>query len=326
MRQKKLVERYELQLEKVDDIEALMESAQDRLEKLYQAMCKKYAVSPRRTPFEASCANGQVQQTTKAESIAPKEQEQDATTFVPPTSAAQAFESAIIKIYKEHNPSKLSSVSELLNKYTGQEAMLYRSICQKYSVAPDEMLLNDDAVKEEKSAAAVKEEPRAASEGSSQATSAGWGWGGGLSALQAISGAAEGLREAQKGLQGFREQVERSFEEAIRSEEDVSVLQAVKTLGAAASSARSDAEPSGKIQAFQSLVDTMPEQVDPPREASIHFDGTSPVQVVLPLKSEEAGTGNESPQVQESCESLKPMDRGSEESETIDKKLQVAHY
>jgi len=42
----------------------------------------------------------------------------------------------ICEVYREHNPSKLDDVDNLLMKYRGREELVYRGICDKYSVEP----------------------------------------------------------------------------------------------------------------------------------------------------------------------------------------------
>jgi len=42
----------------------------------------------------------------------------------------------ICEVYREHNPSKLDDVDNLLTKYRGREELVYRGICDKYKVEP----------------------------------------------------------------------------------------------------------------------------------------------------------------------------------------------
>lgn len=44
------------------------------------------------------------------------------------------YEQIIINIYKQHNPEKVSGVSDLLHKYQGQEEELLESLFQKYNI------------------------------------------------------------------------------------------------------------------------------------------------------------------------------------------------
>merc|ERR1719163_1324089 len=46
------------------------------------------------------------------------------------------FRELICEVYKEHNPTKLGDVDNLLAKYRGREELVYRGICDKYKVEP----------------------------------------------------------------------------------------------------------------------------------------------------------------------------------------------
>eukprot|EP00913_Durusdinium_trenchii_P016923 g15909.t2 len=107
----------------------------------------------------------------------------------------------ITAIYREHNPTKLAEVDKLFEKYAEQLPVLYQSICQKYDVKPlPELVENDSTVAHR----APAEESKSLW-GASFLTS-------GLQTLKTLHGAAEGIRE----------HMEKSFEEAIRSEEEPS--------------------------------------------------------------------------------------------------------
>eukprot|EP00913_Durusdinium_trenchii_P005489 g5116.t1 len=53
------------------------------------------------------------------------------------TSCSLAYRERMVKIYKEHNPSKVSEIDTLMAKYVGQEHTMYLKICKKYSVQPE---------------------------------------------------------------------------------------------------------------------------------------------------------------------------------------------
>merc|ERR1719409_1171202 len=57
-----------------------------------------------------------------------------------PTAAQEEqvkkFKELICEVYKEHNPTKLGDVDNLLAKYRGREELVYRGICDKYKVEP----------------------------------------------------------------------------------------------------------------------------------------------------------------------------------------------
>jgi hypothetical protein len=46
------------------------------------------------------------------------------------------YRGLITEIYKEHNPSKLSDIEGLLQKYKGRAELVYKGICEKYRVEP----------------------------------------------------------------------------------------------------------------------------------------------------------------------------------------------
>lgn len=53
------------------------------------------------------------------------------------SSSDTDYRAKLAKFYKEHNPSKLSSVDANLAKYKGREDELFRKLYQKYGLAPD---------------------------------------------------------------------------------------------------------------------------------------------------------------------------------------------
>lgn len=55
--------------------------------------------------------------------------------FAPPTSSV-AMEERVRQFYQEHNPSKLASVPEILEKYRGREQELLLKLQKQYGVAP----------------------------------------------------------------------------------------------------------------------------------------------------------------------------------------------
>lgn len=52
------------------------------------------------------------------------------------TRQVKKYRELITDIYKEHNPSKLSDIDGLLQKYKGREELVYKGICEKYRVEP----------------------------------------------------------------------------------------------------------------------------------------------------------------------------------------------
>lgn len=68
----------------------------------------------------------------------PTKEDGEAAPGAPPESVSlkKAYTDLIRDLYKEHNPTKLDSVDQLLTKYSGQEQDLYLTICRKYSVTP----------------------------------------------------------------------------------------------------------------------------------------------------------------------------------------------
>ncbi|CAE7529001.1 NUP145 [Symbiodinium natans] len=49
----------------------------------------------------------------------------------------QAYRERMIKIYQQHNPSKVNEIDALMGKYVGQEHTMYLKICKKYNVQPE---------------------------------------------------------------------------------------------------------------------------------------------------------------------------------------------
>ena len=49
----------------------------------------------------------------------------------------KVIKDAILALYKEHNPAKISSVEKLWNKYAGKEEELLKLIRKKYGVKQD---------------------------------------------------------------------------------------------------------------------------------------------------------------------------------------------
>eukprot|EP00439_Symbiodinium_sp_Y106_P032047 s2705_g3.t2 len=54
-----------------------------------------------------------------------------------PVDVKQAYRERMIKIYQQHNPSKVSEIDSLMGKYVGQEHTMYLKICKKYNVQPE---------------------------------------------------------------------------------------------------------------------------------------------------------------------------------------------
>ncbi|CAL1141650.1 unnamed protein product [Cladocopium goreaui] len=164
----------------------VLERYRERLESLYQAICARY---------------------------------EDAK----PEDLRAMYTRHITAIYREHNPTKLSEVDKLIDKYSEQLPVLYQSICQKYEIKPSPELENE-----------AKGEIQSTAEskplwGASFLTS-------GLQTLKTLHGAAEGIRQ----------HMEQSFEEAIRSEEEISTMQVVQGLSKAAEKGAAKAEMKSK--------------------------------------------------------------------------------
>ncbi|CAE7563039.1 unnamed protein product, partial [Symbiodinium sp. CCMP2456] len=54
-----------------------------------------------------------------------------------PVDVKQAYRERMIKIYQQHNPSKVNEIDTLMGKYVGQEHTMYLKICKKYNVQPE---------------------------------------------------------------------------------------------------------------------------------------------------------------------------------------------
>eukprot|EP00931_Biecheleriopsis_adriatica_P102925 TRINITY_DN7782_c0_g1_i1.p1 TRINITY_DN7782_c0_g1~~TRINITY_DN7782_c0_g1_i1.p1 ORF type:complete len:2353 (-),score=629.77 TRINITY_DN7782_c0_g1_i1:22-7080(-) len=63
----------------------------------------------------------------------------------PPPSAKEWSREKVTKVYTEHNPSKLSEIEKLLEKYSGKEIELYEKVCKKYNVTPEKYSLTEAA-------------------------------------------------------------------------------------------------------------------------------------------------------------------------------------
>lgn len=61
------------------------------------------------------------------------------TTAPPPMVQTQGYDwrPIIEEMYRRYNPTKLSELSSILDKYRGNEADLYRALCEKYGPLPD---------------------------------------------------------------------------------------------------------------------------------------------------------------------------------------------
>ncbi|CAE8720153.1 unnamed protein product [Polarella glacialis] len=259
--------KYEDQIDKVQDLDQFIQRTGERLQNLYEALCKKYGL----VPGQSSPQQARSPEAAEAESSAGGAADGGmATRLASSDSAAtgnprpvSAYRTAIVAVYEEHNPDKLGSVDGLLDKFKGREEMLYRSVCQKYNVEPAASLLtDDDAEGNSESRSSAASEPVMPSLG-------GWGgslWGGGFSALTRLSSAAE-------GIQRLRQQAERSFEDALRSEEDVSMLQAVKGLA------------SGATEVLASTTNAVGEQTQDADDTSVEEDGKQ-TQTEFPAEQE----------------------------------------
>mmetsp|Transcript_73268 Transcript_73268/g.177171 ORF Transcript_73268/g.177171 Transcript_73268/m.177171 type:complete len:576 (-) Transcript_73268:171-1898(-) len=53
--------------------------------------------------------------------------------------SAEQYKTLVTKVYTEKNPAKLPDLPYLLEKYTNREHELFRQVCEKYSVDPDEL-------------------------------------------------------------------------------------------------------------------------------------------------------------------------------------------
>ena len=54
-----------------------------------------------------------------------------------PNAGPEHWRDLIVQVYKDHNPSKVGDIDNLMSKYKGREKSLYLSICEKYRVAPN---------------------------------------------------------------------------------------------------------------------------------------------------------------------------------------------
>lgn len=141
----------------------------------------------------------------------------------------ESYRKKIYSIYAEHNQAKLGEVDSILDKCAGKERLLYEAVCMKYlGCVPDD---NSQATA---TPSAGDDRAQDASFGfnalgsfsaSLSTTGAAGFLQSGLSTLQSMKDAAEGLQGAAEGL---REKVEKSFDEAIRSEEDTGALELVQ--------------------------------------------------------------------------------------------------
>eukprot|EP00434_Breviolum_minutum_P016857 symbB.v1.2.014872.t1/scaffold1098.1/size138148/4 len=175
----------------------VLERYRERLESLYKAICARYNAEEAKEP-------------------------QDMKAMY----EASSVDYIVIQgaIYREHNPTKLSEVDKLIDKYSEQLPVLYQSICQKYDVTPSAELAENEA----------KGEIQSTEESKSR-----WGTSfltSGLQTLKTLHGAAEGIRQ----------HMEHTFEEAIRSEEDISTMTVVQGLSKAAEKGAAKAEMKSK--------------------------------------------------------------------------------
>ena len=216
-----LLSKYEQQVEKVDDLDldAFVEKSKVKLDGLCRALCAKYGVSPEASQSTPGASPPQQPQAAEGGPPPPSPRLEDQEPWDP----ADAYRSRILDIYRAHNPSKLDNVDSLLVKYAGNEASLYRSVCNKYGVEPeaDPCPPDDDGAADAALAAAAEEAKAAAAAAAAKLSSWGSGfWSSGLKTLHTLQTTAEGLKD----------QVEKSFDEAIRSEEDISVMEVVSEL------------------------------------------------------------------------------------------------
>ena len=99
---------------KLGDIEALMAKYKGRERTLYLCICEKYRVSPNLEPKSVPSEKAPAGEDKKV----------------------KKYRELITEIYKEHNPSKLTDLDGLLQKYKGREELVYKGICEKYHVEP----------------------------------------------------------------------------------------------------------------------------------------------------------------------------------------------
>jgi len=82
----------------------------------------------------------------------PKEEEKHKSLSV------EQYRMLVQKVYAEKNPSKLSDVGHLLEKYKGREHELYRQVCEKYEMDADELAATAPALSSSESKPEAKDE------------------------------------------------------------------------------------------------------------------------------------------------------------------------
>eukprot|EP00930_Biecheleria_cincta_P042304 TRINITY_DN29108_c0_g1_i4.p1 TRINITY_DN29108_c0_g1~~TRINITY_DN29108_c0_g1_i4.p1 ORF type:complete len:876 (+),score=272.54 TRINITY_DN29108_c0_g1_i4:1880-4507(+) len=195
--------------------EQVLARYRERLQSLYKAVCAKYDIT-----------------------LADDKEGATGASF-------EVYANEINAIYREHNPAKLGEVDKLMDKYSSQLGVLYQSICHKYNVDPLPHLLPEESRSptststEQNSAGkatgpavipAEREDTFGMAFGgtaSNESSTSVWSTGflsSGLQTLKSLHGAAEGIGK----------QLERQFDEAIRSEEDISTAQVMEGLSRAA--------------------------------------------------------------------------------------------
>jgi len=137
---------------KVDSVDQLLAKYKGKEEQLYHSICEKYSVEPKVPKPDTGAAapdggkdkDGEGKEEQKSDAPeAPKAEPAKSTALLPargkgPAALRQAFGDLIREVYKVHNPSKLSTMDHLLEKYLGQEQDLYLTICRKYGVQPQD--------------------------------------------------------------------------------------------------------------------------------------------------------------------------------------------
>ncbi|CAE8679398.1 unnamed protein product [Polarella glacialis] len=91
----------------------------------------------------------------------------------------QAYKERMLKIYQQHNPSKVDEIDALMAKYVGQEHVMYSKICIKYKVQPEPEI----------KAGAVEVAPLAATAGAAPAAATAAPAAGGMFGAPAAGGA-----------------------------------------------------------------------------------------------------------------------------------------
>ncbi|CAK0851027.1 unnamed protein product [Prorocentrum cordatum] len=136
---------------KCGDVDSLLAKYRGRERTLYLGICEKYKVPPTGIGQPPGGAPPPPPPPPPAGSPDQPPQPGGGAAAAVDEETVAKYKELMIEIYKEHNPSKVDDVDNLLTKYRGREELVYRGICEKYKVQPKIPLKKSDEAEAPKS-------------------------------------------------------------------------------------------------------------------------------------------------------------------------------